>query len=293
MTRTTEEGGPAATSRDRTLAGVLRDTWERRKRETGMSLRALGDQVGVSHASLSRWFKGQVVPSYEGVVSVVAALGVVGEEKEMILTLARNPGPNLVTTGPPGVSQQLAGVMELERTASSMTVWSPLQVPGLLQSRAYAQAVIGAGGKLTQAEVDYRLTLRLGRQHAIVRDDPIKLSAVLGVPAIQARVGGAEVMADQLRYLLRVADFPAVTLQVAPVDGDWHGGLHGSFLLYEFEGQQSHVHMENHRTGQFVDSSDDVEGYAELADELRQLAYSDADTKALIRDQINKLETTA
>jgi transcriptional regulator with XRE-family HTH domain len=291
MARTTQEG-PASTSRDRTLSAVLRAAHEKAKTESGLSLRALAAQVGTTHSTLHRWFNGRGVPGYEDVVSIVAALGIVGDEKEAILDMARNPGPNLVTTGPPGVSQQLAGVMELERTAESMTEWSPLAVPGMLQTANYARSVIGTNEARSGGEVEHLVTLRLGRQNAILRDNPIQFTALIGWPAIAGSVGSPNVMAEQLRYMERASKFEAVTIRIVQVDEGWHDGLLGPFVQYDFPGHPSIVHLEHHRSGIFLDEEQDVEAYRHLAQELRDLAMSPDESREIIGRQIAKLEKT-
>ena len=292
MARTAGEG-PASTSRDRTLSAVLRAAYEKAKAENGLSLRALGAQVGTSHSTLHRWFTGAGVPGYEEVVSIVAALGIVGDEKESILELARNPGPNLVTTGPPGVSQELAGVMELERSAAAMTVWMPLFIPGMLQTGSYARAVATAGSqtKMAEAELDHLVTLRLGRQNAITRSAPIRLHAYIGEPAIRGNVGGRDVMNEQLDYLLRATEYDAVTIQTVPVHESWHAGLIGPFVLYDFPNGQSIIYLEHHGSGVFLDEDTDVEAYRSLRDVLSTLAASPEESRAQIARERQR-ETT-
>jgi transcriptional regulator with XRE-family HTH domain len=289
MVRTTDVA--ASTSRERALSGVLRKAWE----SSDMTMRTVAKQLGKSHSTLSRWFNGEVVPDIEDVAGILGVLGVVGDKRDEILALTRvsGLGPAWVTSGPTGVSQQLTGSMEMEATAASMFEWSPLVVPGLLQTESYARAIVGANDKLKPGEVNHLVTLRLGRQHAIRRDDPIQLTAILGLPAIQGGIGGSQIMAGQLRHLLKVStDVDAVTLLLARVDGGWHGGLLGTFVLYEFDAPlPSIVSLEHHRTGSFIDDPDDVAAYTELATDLRELAYSPDETRDLLRQEVATKET--
>ncbi|QWF78854.1 helix-turn-helix domain-containing protein [Amycolatopsis sp. CA-230715] len=290
----TSPTGPAETSRDRTLSAVLRSAAERAKRESGLSMRKLAERVDTSHSTLHRWLSGKGIPSYESVVSIVTALGITGDEKEAILEMARNPGPNWVATGPPGVSKELAGVMELERTAEAVTVWMPLFVPGMLQTHDYARAIIESesGGENSEAEVDHLVTLRMGRQNLIIRDKPITLQALIGVPAMHGQIGNREVMIGQLRHLERASEFAHVTIRLVPVDGNWHNGLLGPFVRYDFPKRPSIVYLEHHASGVFLDESHEVDAYRKLADILDGIAHSAEESRALIAEQINRWETT-
>ncbi|MFE0025505.1 helix-turn-helix domain-containing protein [Amycolatopsis sp. NPDC059021] len=282
----------AATSRERTLAGLLRAEFDAR---SDISMRQLATQLGVNHSTLSRWLDGKVSPDAERVSGLLACLGVVGDRREQIMRVARG-GPSAetwVTPGPTGVAEHLVGAMEMEAQAVAATEWQPLAVPGLLHTREYARAIISRDRKATSADVEHRVTLRLGRQHALLRDDPLPYTAILGVPAIHGRIGGDEVMVPQLKYLVRVASRENVTLRLAEVDGDWHGGLLGSFTLYDFaEPLPSIVALEHHRTASFVDGAADVEDYEQLAIDLLDLAYSPDESLNLINEEIKKRETT-
>ncbi|GAA4554224.1 helix-turn-helix domain-containing protein [Amycolatopsis samaneae] len=291
MVRTNPQS-TAATSRERTLAGLLRAEFDAK---SDVSMRKLATQLGVNHSTLSRWLDGKVSPDAERVSGLLACLGVVGDRREQIMRVARG-GPSAetwVTPGRPGVAEHLVGVMEMEAQAVAMTEWSPLHVPGLLQTREYARAIISRDRKATSADVEHRVTLRLGRQHAILRDDPLPFTALLGVPAIRGRIGGDEVMIPQLKYLVRIANRATVTLRLAEVDGDWHGGLLGMFILYDFaKPLPSIVSLEHHRTASFVDGAPDVEEYKQLASDLLSLAHSQNDSLAMINEEIEKRETT-
>jgi transcriptional regulator with XRE-family HTH domain len=205
--------------RARALAGALRQA--REAKVPKVSMNSLARVLGESKSTVSYWETGNRVPSTEDVASYLTALGIVGEQRDTILDLARGASePDWLTVGIPGIAQQLAGVLECERTASAVTNWSMGLVPGILQTSDYAREVIGQDFPGAEAKV----ALRLSRRDALTRRNPVHLTALLGEMAVRQVIGGREIMADQLRYLLTVAELETVRLQVVPIGDGWHPG---------------------------------------------------------------------
>lgn len=268
------------TPRARALAAALREA--RTSRSTG--LRELARRVLISHSMISAWEQGHRLPKTEEVATVLTGLGVDPEERERIIELARHAGEvDWLTAGLPGVGQKLSGVMECERTATSITEWLPWSLPGLLQTSDYAREVIGDDQAILNA--------RLLRRDVLTRHEPVEFHALIGEPALRQCIGGPEVMAHQLQALL---DAPAnVTVQVIRVGNGWHPGLAGPFILYEFPQSPPIVHLEPYRSSAFVYNERDVSDYQQAADSLRkEVAMSPEHTAELIAKVINELETT-
>ncbi|GAA1957829.1 helix-turn-helix domain-containing protein [Amycolatopsis minnesotensis] len=282
----------ASTPRARALADMLNSVLEKSEH----SQRSIAKLMGYSHVTVGRWTRGEATPDDVTVATFLAHLGVVGEERDRILEVASAPdGGDWLTVGPGGVPSQLAGVMNLERNAVRLTNWSPLFVPGMLQTQAYARAIIARSARITDSEIDHLVTVRLGRQHAILRDDdPLKMTSFLGVPAIKGGIGGPDVMCGQLRYLVKASKFENIDLRALPVDGEWNGGLMGPFSLYESSGDGPTVlHVEHHRTGAFISDPSDVHAYQDnLVKDLRRLAYGPDETRELIKEELRKRENT-
>ncbi|HVV23284.1 MAG TPA: helix-turn-helix transcriptional regulator [Pseudonocardiaceae bacterium] len=277
----------AMTPRAKALAAALRQARD----NTGVAGREIARRLGVSHAAVSHWETGKRVPRLEDVASLLAVLGVTGDDRERILELARHAAdPDWLTVGIPGVVQQLAGVMECERTAKFIAEWSPWVIPGLLQSSDYARAIIGAGG-VSPADVEARLIVRLGRRDVLSRRDLDELVVLIGEPAIRQEIGGPAVMAEQLRYLLRLAG-SGITMQVVPIGKGWHPGLAGPFIFYRFADSPSIVHIEHHRSSAFVFDDNDVAGYADAVATVRGAALNPTESAVLINEVIAALETT-
>jgi len=133
--------GIAGTPRARALAAALREA----RRSSGFGLRELARKLSISHTQISHWERGERVPNVENVAMMLGALRVSKGDRNNILELARKTGePNWLTAGASGISAQLAGAIECERAAHTITEWAPMIIPGLLQTPDYARAIARA-----------------------------------------------------------------------------------------------------------------------------------------------------
>ncbi|MDX8050388.1 helix-turn-helix transcriptional regulator [Lentzea sp. BCCO 10_0798] len=270
---------PASKPRARDLAKALDELV---KQHGGV--RATARLIGVAHSTVSQWINLRRVPSVDAVAAALQKLGAPEDARERILALARAVAESsYLTTGLPGVSQQLASMLDNERRAVRIFDWSPLLIPGMLQTSRYARAIFGGGG----AEVETRVTMRMGRRDALTRPDPVDLVAVIHVAALMQHIGGSSVMPEQLEHLLKMAELPSVSLHAVADETDFHPGLLGPFIFYEFEDEPSTVHLEHHRSGVFLYGEADVDAYRIAAQEVREVAMSAEDTAALIVEILN------
>lgn len=124
----------------------------------------------------------------------------------------------------------------LETDAASLRVYEPQVVPGLLQTRAYAEAMItGALPETAQSDIDKRVQVRMRRQERINSSEaPLRLWAVLDEAALKRVVGGRQLMIEQLEYLVEMSQLPHVTVQVMPFSMGAHPGVNGQYAVLEF-----------------------------------------------------------
>jgi hypothetical protein len=191
----------------------------------------------------------------------------------------------------PEQQQQLAALLEIENTATTITNWSPLLVPGLLQTGAYARAIM-IGAEVPHDQIDMRVAVRVGRRETITRKNPVRLVAVVYEPVLSQLIGGPDVMTDQLSALLEYGGRHNVELRVIPTRCGWHPGLEGPFSMYEFDGRDAIVHIENRISGLFLHEPNEVEKYGSAAKKVVDLAMSPEETAELIANVINDEETT-
>jgi hypothetical protein len=111
----------------------------------------------------------------------------------------------------------------------------PQGVPGLLQTKEYASAVVRGGTtKLSDEQVQARIDVRMRRQQALYEDPALEVIAVLDEAVLHRQVGGPEVMRVQFQHLRQVAELPNVTVQVVPFNAGAHAGMSGSFNILQF-----------------------------------------------------------
>lgn len=274
------------------LGAALRDVRGRAK----ISQREVSRRMGVHHTTVGRWEDGTLTPDTDQVGDYLDAVGIGGDERVRILALVTTGDEtNWLITGPSGVRPQLAVVMEYERTAVRITEWSPLVIPGLLQIEDYAAAIVSrSSASIPPDEVRGRVMVRMARQSALTRVDPVELQAVVGFPAVYSRLGGPRVMAAQLRHLTGMGERGNVTVQAYDPSSaeEWTPAHAGQFIVYEFAELNPVVYLEHHRSGAFLTDAQDVAAYQAAAETIRRVAMSPEATAELIASVIPNMETT-
>ena len=172
----------------------------------------------------------------------------------------------------------------LEAEADSITDFESGVVPGLLQTREYAQALHEAiVPELSRELIDQRIEARMIRQRVLSRDGPPQLTAIMDEAVLHRLVGGEEVMRAQLGRLLEVSEWPNVTIRVLSYRAGAHSALDSTFAFLEFEAPVSAVVYVDGLAGQFyLEHQPDVRRYEQVIGQLRTLSLSEQDSAELI-----------
>ncbi|WP_344863218.1 helix-turn-helix transcriptional regulator [Amycolatopsis ultiminotia] len=283
-------GTAMLTPRIRTLGTALREA----RLEAHFGLRELARRVGANPALVSNWELGQRVPGIEDVAGILGALGVVGEDKQRILCLARGTtDPGWITLGRQAEPDHLAGLLACERVATSLVEWHPLLMPGLLQIPDYARAAFVAGG-LPPSAAERQADVRTGRRPLVVGPSAIPFEALIGEAALRNPIGGPETMARQLRF---IADLAATSAKLrvlvirSGVGG--HPGLSGQFSLYGMRAAEPIVYFEHHSSGAFILDEGDVGNYRDAVVRMREKAMTAKDSLAFIERRAAEFRSIA
>jgi hypothetical protein len=143
-------------------------------------------------------------------------------------------------------------------------------IPGLLQTEAYARAVITMGSSADDTEKEQRVSLRTARQSLLTDADGPRLWAVVDEAALRRPIGGPEVMRGQIERLVEATKLPSVILQVLPFQAGGHTAEAGAFSILRFpETDLSDVvYIEQLTSSLYLDRREDVDGYMEAMERL-------------------------
>jgi transcriptional regulator with XRE-family HTH domain len=264
----------------RALSASLREVREARK----YGLRELSRALEIDPQLLSQWERGQRVPPVEEVARILGYLRVGREMTKRLLFLAKHAkDPNWLDSNPSDLPTALTAVMQCERSASLITNWSPLIIPGLLQTPDYARALLSASD-IKVEDADARLALRLDRQRILSGPEPVRVRAIMAEPAIREVVGDADIMSDQIDHLLLAADRSNISVRIVPADAGYHPGKTGMFALYEFPTDPSIVLLEHHHASAFINELDAIASYRKLVKLLLGKALAEDASRALLRE---------
>lgn len=177
----------------------------------------------------------------------------------------------------------------LEASAVQLQSYDGLVVPGLLQTAAYAKAIIRAGERSQpDHEVARRVELRMARQQLIERpDEPVQVWSVLDEAVLHRQVGGADVMREQLERLVKLAEWPNIDLQVLPVTAGAHAGTEGTFTLLTFppelHSDPGVVYVETRVRGIYYEDPAEIQLYRQALTRLQVQALNPDESPAMIQ----------
>lgn len=268
------------TTRRRQLGADLRRLRERK----GLSLEEAGALVGISKATLSRYeTKGGSV-KWPAVDALCREYGTSEQERQTLVTLAKEAKTrgwwrSLADPIPESMNLMLT----LEDEVIREDHYSCMYVPGLLQTRAYAEAVHRASEmRCTEQEIAHMVDIRMKRQELLDRADPPHIWAVVDEAVMHRMVGGPEVMREQLRHILELTKRPHITVQVLPFASGAHAAAVGSFVI--LGGQEPEldvVYVDIIGGGLFMEKPEELQRY-KLAFEYLQAQALDITASAAL-----------
>jgi len=178
--------------------------------------------------------------------------------------------------------------LQLEAAATQINLWAPHQVPDLLQTTGYANAIAGAArGYPAGGEPAALAALAVMRQRVVLKERQPAFIAVVDEAALHRMVGGPEVMSAQLYRLAEAArDGRHGTIRVLPFASGGHAaGIGGAVTMLGFADAPSMGVVYLPRPGNdgtsLVDQAD-VARYTTAFTRLTEAALSPAESARLL-----------
>lgn len=183
----------------------------------GLQIKDVAGIIRASDSKLSRMERGENPQSERDVLDLLKAYRVTDEATVAVIKdLARQARQRTwyraYNDVMPGWSRRLIGLVD---SARAIRTYETSLVPGLLQTQAYARAIVCAGlPNATAQEVERRVELRMRRQEVLRDEAPPNLQVILNEAVLHLRVAEDAVMAEQFRHLRPMTEHPYVTIRV-------------------------------------------------------------------------------
>jgi len=180
---------------------------------------------------------GQRPPTVDLLAAWCQACGMPGELFTRLAVLARRgDGP---------VPTWFEDWLEAEGEAQSLRLWSPILIPGLLQTADYARALFLAEQTDTSDEaIGALVAARLERQAILDRAEAPDVVAVIDEAVLHRLIGSPPVMHDALAHIAELSRRPGVVVQVIPASHGASAGLGGAFDIAAADGMPDTPRME-------------------------------------------------
>ncbi|MFC7263974.1 helix-turn-helix domain-containing protein [Streptomyces lutosisoli] len=275
-------GGSAPTVLRMVLGKRLRQLRE----QAGVSFEDAARAIEVTPLTVRRIEKAEVGLRIPYVRELLHTYEVPAAEIDDFLALAREANqPGWWYKYRDVLPEWFSAYVSLESEASVIRLYEPHYVPGLLQTRDYATALMRVGfPNESKEDIARRVALRVKRQDLLAKPDAPAIWAVLDETVLRRPVGGAEVMRAQIDRLHEVLDMPKVRIQIMRFGVGAHPGAFGPFHHFRFGFSElpDVVYTESLVGAVYVDRPDDVVTYLEVLDRMSVQAEPVARTRAIL-----------
>jgi transcriptional regulator with XRE-family HTH domain len=272
------------------------DTPDARRHQLGRELTALRERAGASRQQAA-----DALVCTPGKISKVehGKLGLSGLEVQTLLRLYGVPeggddwarilaiGEEARRRSAHRVPEWVREYIGLEAHASELKTFEIELVNGLLQTEAYTRAIAEPG--MAPRDIDRLVSIRRYRQARLFGDNPPKLTVVMHEAALRVLVGGPDVMREQLRRLLEVAELPHVLIRVLPFAAGAHPSMEGNFSIIGLPDGDQVVYLETLWRADYVRRPAHVTAYVQVFDTLGATALDGTGTMKMINDVMGEL----
>ncbi|GAA2617424.1 transcriptional regulator [Paractinoplanes durhamensis] len=230
----------------------------------GVSPAAAARHIGGSNAKISRLEGGRTAAKDEDLDKLLNLYGVTDTAKRRALhrfAYRLNDWKSWDAR-----SGWLCSYLVLEAVAQDIRTYENAFIPGLLQTRTYATAIVRR--HRNDDEVHRRVELRMRRQHAVLEQHTTRLWAIIDRAALDADLlhgcvtRPEQVMREQIEFLIRSACLRNVTLQVLPRGDSFRAGFTTPFSLLRLDPSVADVaYLEQMDHAFFLDDPDRADSY--------------------------------
>lgn len=189
--------------------------------------------------------------------------------------------------------------MRLESEAETIREYAGETVPGILQTRQYAETMMRRPeGYLTdEQDIEQRVKVRMERQGLLTKPRAPRMEFILSQAVLLRAPDGSEAAVEQLRHLATIGERANVSVRVVRFKAGIHGGMAASpFSLLDFPNHPvtggplspATAYFESLRGAMYIREPEDVEDYRKAWADLVKRSLDEEASKELITDVIKE-----
>ncbi|MFI5756157.1 Scr1 family TA system antitoxin-like transcriptional regulator [Streptomyces sp. NPDC051569] len=198
-------------------------------------------------------------------------------------TGALRKAARFLTRGEAGLAAWFRRWARLEKVAVSLCTYECRLLPGLLQSEGYVRAVFDNGiPPLSDEQLEAQVFARLERQKLLGERPNVPFSFIVEEHIFRRRLGGTEVTRVLLDHVLELTAPRNVTLQIMPLDAEFHACLDGPLQLLETSERRRLAYSEGQQNGRLISDAKEVSLLYQCYDTLRSQALNPQDSRDLL-----------
>ncbi|MGW6235846.1 helix-turn-helix domain-containing protein [Streptomyces sp. NPDC055037] len=262
------------------------------RRASGKEAKAVARGALMSPSKLSKIENAKLAPSAADVERILSALGVSDEVKAEYTEASRAAATEATAwrlLRRTGVHRGQHAAKALEAQMSTLRLFQPALVPGLLQTPEYIQAVLRRHG-LTEDSLLRTMSGRIDRQ-AILYDDTKSLRFLITEPVLRWRIVPARMMAAQLDRIVSISRLTHVDIRVIPLGTRQQDFASHAFVIRD----DRMVTVETVHAEMVVTDPRDIQLYARKFEGFEKTALSGEAMRSLvegIRDEFLQEQET-
>jgi transcriptional regulator with XRE-family HTH domain len=262
------------------------------REQAGISLMAAAEELEFSRARMYRIENGEVPVRKHDVIAMCGVYRATPRMTEVLIGLAQESKAkgwwHAYGDVVPAWFELYVG---MEQAARRLRSYAPSVIPGLLQSREYAECVFGRWNGTGAAAVDNAVAVRLERQSLLIRNRPQapQLDVIIDEGVLHRAIPDSLGMRKQLSHLVNVSTRPNVCVRVIPFSAGPHkASSSGQFTILEFPAvgtaspEPTTIYCENLTGALYLDKIAELETYESIWGELENVALSQAESDELI-----------
>lgn len=263
------------------------------REQAGISLMAAAEELEFSRARMYRIEGGESPLRRVDVLAMCTMYGASEEITEVLVALSReSKAKGWWHAYGDVVPDWFELYVGMEQAARRLREYAPSVIPGLLQTREYAERVFQANSDGDDhAAVENGVAVRLERQALLNRRKPKAptLEVIIDEGVLRRTIGDTLGMQKQLAHLVNVSTKPNVSVRVLPLSAGPHiASSAGSFTILDFPAvgtaspEPTTIYSENLTGALYLDKPREVETYIDTWAALEMIALDQAASDDLI-----------